>query len=270
MTLAGPGGAGKTRLAIEVARLLPGAFPDGVWWVDLAGLSDGSAVADTAARVTGALVDPRRGPIGSLAAYLSGGRTLLCLDNAEHVLDEVAEVVEAVLRAGPGVAVLVTSREPLRLAGEQVWRVPPLGDDEAVTLFVERATLARPSYQPDPPSAATIRSIVRHLDGIPLAVELAAAWLGTLSPTRILAGLDDRFRLLVRGPRNAQRRQQTLAGSIGWSHALLSEVDRALLRRLSVFVGSFGLAAATDVGPGHRSLPTRCSAHSPGWSTSPF
>jgi predicted ATPase/DNA-binding CsgD family transcriptional regulator len=250
VTLAGPGGAGKTRLAVEVAQLLPGAFPDGVWWVELAALSDGSAVADAAAAATGALVDPRRGPIACLTTHLSGSRTLLCLDNAEHLLDSAAEVVDAALRAGPGVAVLVTSREPLRLAGEQVWRVPPLGDDEAVALFVERATLVRPSYQPDPPSAAAIRSIVRHLDGIPLALELAAAWLGTLSAGQVLGGLDDRFRLLVRGPRNAQRRQQTLAGSIGWSHALLNDVDRALLRRLSVFAGSFRLDAATEVGGG--------------------
>lgn len=250
VTLAGPGGAGKTRLAIEVARELSPAFPDGVWWVELAGLSDGSAVAGAAAEVTGALVDPRRGPLASLAAHLAGRRALLCLDNAEHLGDEVASVAEAAVQAGPEAAVLVTSREPLRLGGELVWRVPPLGDDEAVTLFLERAALVRPSYRPDPAGAAAIRAIVRHLDGIPLALELAAAWLGTLSAEQILAGLDDRFRLLVRGPRNAQRRQQTLAASIGWSHALLDEVDRALLRRLSVFAGPFPLKAVTAVGSG--------------------
>ncbi|TDC50292.1 LuxR family transcriptional regulator [Jiangella ureilytica] len=248
VTLAGPGGAGKTRLAIEVARELTPAFPDGVWWVELAGLSDGSAVAGAAAEVTGALVDPGRGPLASLAAHLAGRRALLCLDNAEHLGHEVASVADAVVQAGP--AVLVTSREPLRLGGEQVWRVPPLGDEEAVTLFLERGALVRPSYRPDPAGAAAIRAIVRHLDGIPLALELAAAWLGTLSAEQILAGLDDRFRLLVRGPRNAQRRQQTLAASIGWSHALLDEVDRALLRRLSVFAGPFPLDAATAVGNG--------------------
>ncbi|MBB5791144.1 helix-turn-helix transcriptional regulator [Jiangella mangrovi] len=250
VTLAGPGGAGKTRLAIEAARTLTPSFPDGVWWVELAGLTDGSAVAGAAAEVTGALVDPRRGPVASLSAHLAGRRALLCLDNAEHLGDEVASVAEAVVQAGPEVTVLVTSREPLRLAGEQVWRVPPLGDDEAVTLFVERGALVRPSYRPDPSGAEAIRAIVRHLDGIPLALELAAAWLGTLSAEQILAGLDDRFRLLVRGPRNAQRRQRTLAASIGWSHALLDEVDRALLRRLSVFAGPFPLDAATSVGCG--------------------
>jgi predicted ATPase/DNA-binding CsgD family transcriptional regulator len=247
VTVAGPGGAGKTRLAIEVARLLPAAFPDGVRWIEMAGVSDASAVAEAAAAATGALVVPRRGPIAGLTAKLAGTRTLLCLDNAEHLIEPVAEVVDAALQAGPGVAVLVTSREPLGLTGEQVWRVPPLGDDEAVALFVERARLVRPSFQPDPNGDKAIRSIVRHLDGIPLALELAAAWLAALSAEQVLAGLEDRFRLLVRGPRNAQRRQRTLAGSIGWSHALLDDADRALLRRLSVFAGPFGLDAASEV-----------------------
>lgn len=219
-------------------------------WVDLARLSDGVAVAYAVAGAVGALVDPRRGPLASLTTHLSGRRLLLCLDNAEHVLDEVAEVVDAAARAGPGVTVLVTSREPLRVAGEQVWRVPPLPDGEAAALLVERARLVRPAYEPSVSGAAAISSIVRHLDGIPLAIELAAGWFGTLSAEQVLAGLDDRFRLLVRGPRNAQRRHQTMVACIGWSHALLDEVDRVVLRRLSVFAGSFGLDAASHVAGG--------------------
>lgn len=247
VTLAGPGGAGKTRLALEVAHTLAADFSGDVAWVELAGLTDGSAVAHTAAVATGAPIDPRRGPLASLSAQLSGRRTLLCLDNAEHLLDNVADVAAAALRAGPEVAVLVTSREPLRLAGEQVWRVPPLAEREALELFIERARLVRPDYQLDATRDSVVRAIVRHLDGIPLALELAAGWLGVLSAEQVLTGLDDRFRLLIRGPRNVQRRQQTMVGSIDWSYALLTNADRTILRRLSIFSGSFSLGAAEAV-----------------------
>jgi predicted ATPase/DNA-binding CsgD family transcriptional regulator len=252
VTLIGPGGAGKTRLAWQAAAGIGDRFPDGVWWVDLAGLTDGAAVAETAAAAIGVLVEPVRGPLRSLSGHLAGRRALLCLDNAEHVLDGVARFVETVLGACPDVSLLVTSREPLRVLGEAVSLVPPLTDDEAVSLFVERASLVRPGFTLGASSDAAVRSIAVHLDGIPLALELAAAWLRTLSPQQIEAGLDDRFALLVRGPRGAHRRQQTLAGSIDWSHALLDETDRVVFRRLAVFAGSLGLAGAQSVCTGGR------------------
>jgi predicted ATPase/DNA-binding CsgD family transcriptional regulator len=241
VTLTGPGGAGKTRLAWQIAAGLADRFPDGVRWVELAELTDGAAVADTVATAIGVLVEPVRGPLRSLTSHLASRRELVCVDNAEHLLDDVARLAEALRRACPEVTLLVTSREPLGVPGEAVWRVPPLADEEAVSLFVERASLVRPDFTLDTAGEAAIRSIALQLDGIPLALELAAAWLRTLTPQQIEAGLDDRFTLLVRGPRGAQRRQQTLAGSIDWSHALLDQTDRVVFRRLGVFAGSFGL-----------------------------
>ncbi len=242
VTLTGPGGAGKTRLAGEVAADQADRHPDGVWWVDLATVSDSTAVAETIAEAVGA--PAVGGRLYTLCAHLATWRSLLCLDNAEHLLDGVASTVEAVLRGCPQIAVLVTSREPLGVPGEAVLGVPPLSDDDALSLFVDRARLVQPSFALDESNEAAIRSIAAHLDGIPLALELAAAWVRTLTPQQVEAGLDDRFSLLVRGPRGAQRRQRTLAGSIDWSHALLDEIDRIVFRRLAVFAGTFGLAAA--------------------------
>ena len=248
VTLTGPGGSGKTRLAGEVATAeLSGPFSDGIWWVDLAELSDGADVADAAAVALDVLVEPSRGARGSITRHLARAHVLLCIDNAEHVLEDVAALVEAVLRECPHVTLLVTSREPLNVPGEAVWRVPPLADDEAVSLFVERGNLVRPGFTLDDASETAIRSIAMHLDGIPLALELAAAWLRTLTPQLIEASLDNRFALLVRGPRGAQRRQATLAGSVDWSHALLDDPDRIVFRRLAVFSGPFGLAAARTI-----------------------
>src|SRR5919106_6818900 len=250
VTLTGPGGAGKTRLAWQVAAELADRFPDGVWWVELAELTDGAAVADTAAEAIGVLTEPVRGALPSLTSHLAGRRALVCVDNAEHVLEGVAGLAEAILRTCPVVTLLVTSREPLGLPGEAVWRVPPLADDEAVSLFEVRASLVRPGFALDAASEAAVRSIALHLDGIPLAIELAAAWVATLTPQQIEASLDDRFTLLVRGPRGALRRQRTLAASIDWSHALLDETDRVLFRRLAVFAGSFSLDGARAVSAG--------------------
>lgn len=241
LTLTGPGGAGKTRLALQVATGLADRFPDGIWWIDLAPLTAGEEVSDAAAAAVRAPTGPQRDALPALSGHLAGRRALLCLDNAEHVLDDVSRLAEAVLRQCPGITVFVTSREPLGVAGESVWRVPPLADDEAVALFYDRARLVRPDLVADAASDAAVRSIAMHLDGIPLALELAAAWLGTLTPQQIEGSLDDRFALLVRGPRGAVRRQATLAGSIDWSHALLDESERLIFRQLSVFVGSFGL-----------------------------
>ncbi|WP_433297485.1 helix-turn-helix transcriptional regulator [Actinoplanes sp. CA-030573] len=244
VTLTGPGGAGKTRLAAQVAAGRADRHPDGVWWVELATVSDSTAVAETIAEAVGAPV------VHALRTHLEPWRSLLCLDNAEHLLDGVASTVEAVLHACPRVTVLVTSREPLGIPGEAVLGVPPLSDDDALTLFVDRAGLVRPSFALTEADEAAIRSIAAHLDGIPLALELAAAWMRTLTPRQIEAALDDRFALLVRGPRGAQRRQRTLAGSIDWSYALLDETDRVVFRRLAVFAGTFGLAAARALGSG--------------------
>jgi predicted ATPase len=241
VTVTGPGGAGKTRLAARVADGQGERCPDGIWWVDLSVISAGTAVAAAVADAVGVPVVGR--PTHALTAHLAGRRVLLCLDNAEHLLDAVADVVQAVLRFCPRATVLVTSREPLGVPGEAILGVPPLSDDDAVELFVDRARLARPSFVLDRANEPAVRSIVAHLDGIPLALELAAAWLRTLTPQQIEAALDDRFKVLVRGPRGGQRRQRTLAGSIDWSHALLDETDRAVFRRLAVFAGTFSLPA---------------------------
>jgi predicted ATPase/DNA-binding CsgD family transcriptional regulator len=248
VTLTGPGGAGKTRLAARVAAGRDDRYPDGLWWVDLAGVADGTAVVDAMVAAVGA--PAVGGPLHALVAHLAGRRVLLCLDNAEHVLDEVADAAQAVLRGCPAVTVLATSREPLGVPGEAVLSVPPLSDDDALSLFVDRARLVQRSFTLDDSNRPAIRSIAAHLDGIPLALELAAAWLRTLTPHQVEAGLDDRFALLVRGPRGAARRQRTLAGSIDWSHGLLAETDRVVFRRLAVFAGTFGLAAAQALGAG--------------------
>jgi predicted ATPase/DNA-binding CsgD family transcriptional regulator len=248
VTLTGPGGAGKTRLAAHVATGQSDRQPDGVWWIDLATVTDSTAVAETIAEAVGAPV--LGGRVHVLRTHLAAWRSLLCLDNAEHLLDGVAGIVEALLHACPGITVLVTSREPLRVPGEAVLVVPPLSDDDALSLFVDRARLVQPTFTLDESNEAAIRSIAAHLDGIPLALELAAAWVRTLTPRQVEAGLSDRFALLVRGPRGAQRRQRTLAGSIDWSYALLDENDRVVLRRLGVFAGTFGLAAARALGSG--------------------
>jgi predicted ATPase/DNA-binding CsgD family transcriptional regulator len=247
VTLTGVGGAGKTRLAAQVAADQAERWPDGVWWVELGAVTDAADVAEVVASTIGVLVEPVRGPLGSVTVALADCRTLVCLDNCEHVLEGAAEVAAALLRACPEVTVLATSREPLGLPGETVWQVPPLTTDDALALFVERAGAVRPGFALDAAGEAAVRAMCARLDGIPLALELAAAWLRTLTPQQIEAGLDDRFGLLVRGPRGAVPRQQTLAASIEWSHALLDEHDRTVFRRLATFPGGFGLEAARSV-----------------------
>ncbi|MGO4301608.1 helix-turn-helix transcriptional regulator [Leifsonia sp. RAF41] len=245
VTLTGPGGAGKTRLAAEVAHRRLSDFPDGVFWVDLSLPSDDASVAEAVAAAVGA--PPVGDRLRSLCDLLASRRGLLCLDNAEHLLAGVADLVEVVLRACPDVVVLVTSREPLALSGEAVWPVPPLKDADAVDLFVDRARLVQREFELDESSARAVLSIAAHLDGVPLALELAAAWMRVLTPEQVEAGLEDRFSLLVRGPRGAPRRQMTLLGSIDWSYALLDDADRVIFRRLFVFAGSFTAAAAQAV-----------------------
>jgi predicted ATPase/DNA-binding CsgD family transcriptional regulator len=247
MTLTGPGGCGKTRLALQAAADEADRWPDGVWWADLAPITDPTLVARVVASTIGVLVEPMGGPLRAMGLQLRDRRMLVCLDNCEHLLDACAEVAEALARSCPDVTVLATSREPLGVAGESVWPVPPLSEDEAITLFVERATRVRPWFTLDATNEGAVRTMCRRLDGLPLAIELAAAWLRTLTPAQIAAGLDDRFALLVRGPRGAAARHQTLVSSIEWSHDRLDPVDRVVFRRLGVFGGGFTLEAARAV-----------------------
>jgi predicted ATPase/DNA-binding CsgD family transcriptional regulator len=247
VTLTGSGGCGKTRLAVQAAAGPSDVWPDGVWWVDLGPVSDPARVAELTAAATKAMVDPVGGPLRSLVAHLRDRRLLIGLDNCEHLLDASAELTGALLQSCPGVSVLATSREPLGVAGETVWRVPSMLPDEAISLFDERANHARPGFTIDEEGEDAVRTVCQRLDGIPLAVELAAAWVRTLTPAQIAAGLDDRFRLLAGGARGVVARQQTLEASVDWSYDLLDETDRRVLRQLAVFAGGFTVDAARTV-----------------------
>ena len=185
---------------------------------------------------------------------------LLVLDNCEHLADACAAMAAALLGACPAVKLLATSREPIRAAGEFTWQVPSLSlDDEAIELFIDRARQVRPDFAVTDENAATVTEICRRLDGMPLAIELAAARIRALSLTEIVDSLHDRFRLLTGGARTAVRRQQTLRASVDWSHALLTEPEQVLFRRLAVFMGGFDLDAAQAVGGGTTSSATRSS-----------
>ena len=240
VTLTGPGGSGKTRLAAQSAAQLADRWPDGVWWVDLAAVTESKQIPEAVATAVGVLVeagDRTRLLIGQLRIK----QALICLDNCEQIIDAVAEFVVALQTACPEISVLATSREPLDIPGEAIWRVPALAPDEARTLFVERAGSEFPE------SEQAIRSICVRLDGMPLALELAAAWVRTLTPEQIESGLDDRFGLLTKNVRGVAARQQTLAASIDWSHELLDPDERQVFRRLAVFAGGFTLDAARAV-----------------------
>jgi predicted ATPase/DNA-binding CsgD family transcriptional regulator len=247
VTLVGSGGCGKTRLAAQAAAADIERWNDGVWWVPLQSVTDPRAVAAHVGDAVGILVEPTAGALRSLASELRDSRALVCLDNCEHVLGAVVDVVETLLRSCPEVSVLATSREPLNVPGEYIWRLPTMRDDEALDLFVERARQVRPSFRAEGDVRPVLRSVCRELDGIPLAIELAAAWSGSLSPYQIEIGLNDRFSLLVRGSRRAHARHQTLEASIDWSHDLLADRERILLRRLAVFSGGFTLDAARAI-----------------------
>jgi predicted ATPase/DNA-binding CsgD family transcriptional regulator len=252
VTLTGSGGCGKTRLAVQAAARLADRWPDGVWWVDLGPVTDPALVAELAAAAARVMVEPVGGPLRALTLHLRDRRLLVCLDNCEHLLDASAELADALLRSCPAVSVLATTREPLGVAGETVWRVPSMVADEAIALFADRGGQVRPGFAIDDDDEPAVRTVCQRLDGIPLAVELAAAWLRSLSPAQIAAGLDDRFRLLAGGPRGVVARQQTLAASVEWSHDLLDQSDRAVLHQLAVFTGGFTVDAARAVcmGPG--------------------
>lgn len=248
VTLIGAGGVGKTRLAVQSAAERAGEFPDGVRYVDLAPITNPDVVPIAVARAFGLPDQPGRSTADTLARFVTDRRMLVVLDNCEHLLDASAAVAVSLLGAGAGLTLLATSREPIGVPGEVGWRVPSLSlTDEALELFTDRARHARTDFTITHENAATVTEICRRLDGVPLAIELAAARVRALSLAEILDSLHDRFRLLTGGSRTAVRRQQTLRASVDWSHALLTEPEQILFRRLAVFLGGFGLPAAEAV-----------------------
>ena len=287
LTLSGPGGIGKTRLALQVAAAVLPGYGDGVWLVDLAPVAEDAGVAQAIAGVLGVREEPDRPLLETLAGALRSTRLLLVLDDCERVVGGSAAAAEALLRAAPQLQVLATSRQALGVAGETVWRVPPLrlppcgppappgrgrprrpepagrrppqGDDrgdspegllryDAVRLFLERAQASRGAFRLTRQNAPALVAVCRRLDGLPLALELAAARVRVLSVEQLAARLDDRFRLLTRGSRTAPPRQQTLRATVAWSYDLLAAPERRLFERLSVFAGGWTLEAAEQVG----------------------
>ena len=250
VTLTGAGGVGKTRLAVQIASRMASGVDEGVWFVDLAPIAEGEGLPVAVARVLGLPDQLGRSTADTVLEFLARRQAMLVLDNCEHLLDASAELVTAIVGGSPRVTVLATSREPIGVAGEAIWQVPSLSlADEAVELFIDRACQVRPDFSiaDDEDAAAAVAQICRRLDGIPLAIELAAARVRVLSLAEILNSLHDRFRLLTGGARTAVRRQQTLRASVDWSYALLTEPERVLLRRLAVFMGGFDLDAAQVV-----------------------
>lgn len=254
VTLTGAGGAGKTRLALQLASQLLDRFTDGAWCVDLAPITDPDLVAVRVAHTLGLFDQPGDSAMDTLIRFLRSRRSLVVLDNCEHLLDACAALVTALLGACLDLTILATSREPIGAAGEATWLTPSLSlGDEAVELFTRRAQLVRPSLAITGDNATIVTEICRRLDGMPLAIELAATRVRALSLTEIAHGLQDRFRLLTGGARTVVPRQQTLRASVDWSYTLLSEPERVMFRRLAVFLGGFDLDAA------------RAVAGDPGW-----
>lgn len=263
LTLTGPGGCGKTRLAIEVASGLVGNYRDGVWLVELASLSEPPFVAQAVASVLRAQEQPGRTLTETLVTLLQAKDALLMLDNCEHLIDACAELAERLLRGCKTLRIVATSREPLNIPGESAWPVPSLslpergniysveklGEYEATRLFIDRAARSLPGFSPTERDAPVIGQICRQLDGMPLAIELAAARIKVLSLDQIaeMLTLNNPFRLLAGGSRTASPRHQTLRAAIDWSYGLLSAKEQALFRRLSVFAGGFTLASAEAV-----------------------
>jgi predicted ATPase len=252
VTLTGVGGVGKTRLALEVAAHLADEFPDGVWFFELAAVADPAAVPDAVAAVLGITQQPGKSVSESVAAALEGRSRLLVFDNCEHVVDSVADLVEAILAASATVTILATSREGLGVGEEQLWRVPSLDVDSgtesaAVNLFVDRAQSAVSDISlAQHGEADAVVEICRRLDGIPLAIELAASRMASMTASDVRDRLDQRFRLLV-GSRRGLSRHQTLRHAVAWSYDLLDDAEKALLERCSVFAGGFDLQSACAV-----------------------
>jgi predicted ATPase len=260
VTLTGIGGVGKTRLALRIASEVRADFPDGVWLVELGELRDESLLVDVVTATLGVRDQSARPSPEVLIEFLNSRQLLLVLDNCEQVVDAAAKLAETLLRSCPEIRILATSREALGIVGETVEPLAPLpcpetyseptpleSGDDAVALFAERAAAAVPGFQLTTENAATIAQICSRLDGLSLAIELAAARLRAMSPEQILDRLSDRFTLLTRGSRRAPTRQQTLAWSIGWSYDLCTPDEQQLWGRLSVFAGSFELQAAEEI-----------------------
>jgi predicted ATPase/DNA-binding XRE family transcriptional regulator len=269
LTLTGPGGIGKTRLALDLAARLEDAYADGVAFVDLAPLADPTLLAQTVAGALGVAEKPGPSPLATLVSELRPRHLLLVLDNCEHLIAGCATLAQALLEGCSSLQIMATSREALRLPGEVDWPVPSLAAPDPATLprepaalvasvhaseagqlFLERATAARPDVTLTPTNARAVATIVWRLDGIPLAIELAAARVKHLGVEQIAARLDDQFRLLTGGSRGVEARHQTLRALVDWSYDLLGEPERVLFRRLSVFAGSWTLEAAEAVSAG--------------------
>jgi len=270
ITLTGTGGTGKTRLSLQVASQVLGEFSGGVWFVEFATLTDPLRLWETVAATLGIREEPEIPIQRTLARYVSKRKMLLLFDNCEHVLNSAATLAAELLRAGPALQILATSRHSLGISGERTWSVPPLtilnpardlfqvpdivatvSQYEAVRLFIDRAAAAKPGFEVTRQNAPSIAQICWRLDGIPLAIELAAARAKVLSPEQIATRLDDRFRLLTGGNRSVLPHQQTLRALIDWSYDLLSEDERTLFRRLGVFGGGRTLEAIEDVCTGN-------------------
>jgi predicted ATPase/DNA-binding SARP family transcriptional activator len=264
VTLIGSGGVGKTRLAIQSANRLINKFKDGVWWVDLVGLTDPSRVPQAVAQVVDVPGIPNQPLIKTLAEYIRTKQTLLILDNCEHLISACAQLADQLLSACEKLKILATSREGLDLLGERIWPVPSLSlpemqatyaikslnKFESIRLFSERALLVQPKFEITDQNAQAVAQTCRRLSGMPLAIELAAARVKMMSVDEIAKRLDDRFDLLTAGNRTALPRHQTLRATIDWSFDLLSQTERILFRRLSVFVGGFTLKAAEGISAG--------------------
>ncbi|MGH2400105.1 MAG: adenylate/guanylate cyclase domain-containing protein, partial [bacterium] len=252
LTLTGIGGVGKTRMALQVAAEMLDEFPDGVWIVELGRISNPALIPHSVASAVGALEEQGGRPLTeTLIDVLRAQTVLIIFDNCEHVLGDCADLAMGLLRACRSLRIIATSREPLAVPGELTYRVSSLAlpegqesHSEAVRLFIDRASSSRPGFELRNGSVAAVGEICRHLDGIPLAIELAAARVKVLAPEQIAARLVDRFRLLTAGTRTSLPQHQTLRAVMDWSYHLLSEGEQVLLRRLAAFAGSFPLEAA--------------------------
>ncbi|MFT5637288.1 MAG: putative ATPase/DNA-binding CsgD family transcriptional regulator [Paracoccaceae bacterium] len=247
VTLAGPGGAGKTRLAKKVARSVLEHFEHGVWFIDLVGVFEPAGVAGAVSRLLDVQEELGIPLADTLANHLMDQEVLLVLDNCEQVLDGCADFVKVLLTSAPNTKILTTSREPLHVGGEYIRKVPPLSQKDGVKLFCERALQVSPDFMIDKSMEGTITEIVKRLDALPLAIELAAARLPIMNPSQILSGLDERFALLTGGTRDAMTHHKSLGASVAWSYDLMAPSEQQLAKQLCVLQG-FTLAAARSIG----------------------
>lgn len=246
LTLTGAGGSGKTRLARRLVEARVEDWPDGLWWIDLGSFSDPELVAPTVAAALGIRIEPGADQVAGLAAQLRDSSMLICLDTCEHLIDATALLASRVLSNAAGVCILATSREALGVPGETVYRVPPLNGTESVELFLDRAARGGPTFELAS-FGAEIDRLCRRLEGMPLAIELAAAWVPSMTPHQIARGLDHSLRLLGGGSRGAIPRHRALLASMDWSHDLLDPDETMVFRRLAVFTGTFTVEAVASV-----------------------